>query len=683
MKFFRVAWRIPSIFIVMLLTAVVVFAQAPYPPHLIATGGGFTQLQDPVFKALNSRATQFNLSAVQILVMPIGIGSNPNSITDAERKAQLNTADQQRQEIQASCQAFLPQDVACTAVLVPIITRSDANASLALKEFSSNPDAIYFLENNARTILEIIHETDLAGDIVSAYQSGTILSGPGSLFSNTFIQGYRPQFGPASVLTFGAVLAGEASGQGGLGIFPQQALIDTRPFSENRFGRLLISITGSSDPHIGIGIEANTGLELIEDREMQGFYGESVVAILDAETYQSANAVTYQAGTQLVSIRNLLLHLIAPGTTTYDLSQRKNSTGSLDTRFERGFDDLKIPSEAGDLMLTSNLLADASGNQRLVEFTNLSGGQNARLLILPAGYLDHQSAEEEAAEVANRLEVPSETIIFPSGSQEPIQIAPDITGVILMGPDPESINLDHIQGIKSKWLAGMPVLGDRAGAAVLGLQFLTDSEQHGEVPPFSPGRYKAQPGLGFIQANIDPFVLTQDSWERTITSGYLFPQTLAIGIAPGAALKLDSNGVEIVGTNIVTLIDFRQATLTTGTTGIYEIANGMLDVYTPGEQIQALVADAEAAPIHAPTPELEKTIPPPRPTPTALVEVIQADPTEAPREKPPTRTPRPTGTPVPTPPPSDPGTTNLMVFFGVLSVVVVIVGVWLNRQIAA
>ena len=46
----------------------------------------------------------------------------------------------------------------------------------------------------------------------------------------------------------------------------------------------------------------------------------------------------------------------------------------------------------------------------------------------------------------------------------------------------------------------------------------------------------------------------------------------------------------------------------------------------------------------------------------------------------PTRTPRPTSTPVPIPPPQDPGKMNTMIFFGVVAVIVVIVGVWINRE---
>jgi hypothetical protein len=46
----------------------------------------------------------------------------------------------------------------------------------------------------------------------------------------------------------------------------------------------------------------------------------------------------------------------------------------------------------------------------------------------------------------------------------------------------------------------------------------------------------------------------------------------------------------------------------------------------------------------------------------------------------PTRTPRPTPTPIPIPPPSNPNTTQMMVIFGIMVVLVVIFGLWLNRN---
>ncbi len=64
----------------------------------------------------------------------------------------------------------------------------------------------------------------------------------------------------------------------------------------------------------------------------------------------------------------------------------------------------------------------------------------------------------------------------------------------------------------------------------------------------------------------------------------------------------------------------------------------------------------------------------PTPNPTPL-------PSETPAsQRRPPRTPGPTSTPPTIPPPQDPGTTQLMVAFGLLVVLVILFGVWLNRN---
>ena len=64
---------------------------------------------------------------------------------------------------------------------------------------------------------------------------------------------------------------------------------------------------------------------------------------------------------------------------------------------------------------------------------------------------------------------------------------------------------------------------------------------------------------------------------------------------------------------------------------------------------------------------------------TINIQQIEPSPTENQPEKPqPTKTPKPTSTPIPTPPPSDPSTNNLMAIFGILIVVVIIMGIWIN-----
>jgi len=48
--------------------------------------------------------------------------------------------------------------------------------------------------------------------------------------------------------------------------------------------------------------------------------------------------------------------------------------------------------------------------------------------------------------------------------------------------------------------------------------------------------------------------------------------------------------------------------------------------------------------------------------------------------KKPTKTPKPTPPPLIIPPPADPSISNVITFLGVLTVIIIVVGVWINRK---
>lgn len=68
------------------------------------------------------------------------------------------------------------------------------------------------------------------------------------------------------------------------------------------------------------------------------------------------------------------------------------------------------------------------------------------------------------------------------------------------------------------------------------------------------------------------------------------------------------------------------------------------------------------------------------PTPATQLEPQPEEQVEPPAPVTPTRTRKPTATPVPIPPPSDPAKARMMIGFGVLAVLVIIIGVWINRH---
>jgi hypothetical protein len=98
-------------------------------------------------------------------------------------------------------------------------------------------------------------------------------------------------------------------------------------------------------------------------------------------------------------------------------------------------------------------------------------------------------------------------------------------------------------------------------------------------------------------------------------------------------------------------------------------------LHKPGDASQ-LPRNVLMTPVEGPTQTQVK----PTSTPTLEIVATIAPPTDTPEPSNPTRTPKPTSTPIATPPPADPGTINMMIIFGVIAVIVIIIGVWINRQ---
>jgi cyanophycinase-like exopeptidase len=72
-----------------------------------------------------------------------------------------------------------------------------------------------------------------------------------------------------------------------------------------------------------------------------------------------------------------------------------------------------------------------------------------------------------------------------------------------------------------------------------------------------------------------------------VALAYAHPDTLAIGLNEETALEINVDGATVLGSNGVFVLDLRQATLDKGTNDAYAFANGLLDVFAPGEAIVA------------------------------------------------------------------------------------------------
>jgi hypothetical protein len=197
-----------------------------------------------------------------------------------------------------------------------------------------------------------------------------------------------------------------------------------------------------------------------------------------------------------------------------------------------------------------------------------------------------------------------------------------------------------------------------------------------------PEKSAIKPGLGFLDVSFEPKLISDSRWSQLISLAYRRPEILSIGLTDKTAIEVSRKGPIIRGDNVAIVLDLRDASLELGDNGRPVIGNGFLDVFSLGDKVQPIDADILSEPDQAPTPEL--------PTAT-LAGYIIITPTFSPSPSPtveptvgptPTKTPKPTATPLTIPPPADPGTSNLMVLFGILIGVVILIGIGLNyRQI--
>jgi hypothetical protein len=127
-------------------------------------------------------------------------------------------------------------------------------------------------------------------------------------------------------------------------------------------------------------------------------------------------------------------------------------------------------------------------------------------------------------------------------------------------------------------------------------------------------------------------------------------------------------------------MDFRKAVLSIGSNNNLVVANGLLDVFSRGQSVAPQEADINAAPQRLATPVLITPSATPQPTLTprpTSTPTVTSTPTESPT---PTKRVKPTSTPIIIPPPSDPVTRNMMLVFGVSIVLVVVLGILINRS---
>jgi hypothetical protein len=99
------------------------------------------------------------------------------------------------------------------------------------------------------------------------------------------------------------------------------------------------------------------------------------------------------------------------------------------------------------------------------------------------------------------------------------------------------------------------------------------------------GCVQVERGLGLLGVNIEPRMVEDGGWNRLFTLAYEHQDRQALAIGANTTLLVSPTGVEVLGEESVVALDLRRATLDLGLNQAFVIANGLLDVYAPGEQL--------------------------------------------------------------------------------------------------
>ncbi|NWF65083.1 MAG: cyanophycinase, partial [Chloroflexi bacterium] len=578
------------------------------PGLLLPVGGGYTDTYNALAQHAIANARG---ETVHILVLASTYATNPNSITQAEFQQNMKDGGERRLQVEGACQRNLPpgSSLTCKVELLPIFTREDASKPENLAYFTDDVAMIYILGGDQEIGMGAILGTPVEERINQLHAAGAIVAGTSAgaaMLSRAMIVSLQTNYSNEGGLFFGSTRLSNSETQRGFDFGLRSAVIDQHFYQRARMGRLLTVITQPGLPHLGVGIDAYTGV-VVDDEVLRDVFGLYTVTILDAETYHAADSARYVTFSPdrppLLSLRNVLLHLMSPGDVTYDLKTRSFSLAAAPARIERDFEVLRTPPGAGTLFLAGDLSETLKDSPILKRFVEVAGGAGANIVVIAEGGASISANERFAKKYADALNNlgAHASVLVPDEQGNYPPLPSDAAAFVIAGKD--ASKMKPPAWLEEPWRAGKPILADNAAAPLFGAYYSAhgptpdDSEQE-EIAvqrSFWQGRTTIQPGVGYLNITVEPQLLADLRFGRLFSLAYNHPDLLAIGLNKDTALEINEQGATVLGENAVFVLDLRHAARKLGTNDGFIIANALLDTFAPGEtsQIVRVMANAD------------------------------------------------------------------------------------------
>jgi cyanophycinase len=581
-------------------------AQADVPQASAPIGGGY---ETPSLEGFGRLAAEgASGPTVDLVVVPSAYGDKAK-----DRTENLALAQQRTDQIDAACDSVVTAPyTGCTATLAVLLNRKDA-MNPANSVGLDSADGVYILGGDQGLAMQVLAGSPAEAAMARAADAGAAIGGTSAgaaVQSRSMINGYVGALGPADGLRRGSTLmwwGDDADLERGLAFGSQRAIYDQHFYQRGRFGRLLSTVATSDERFggaslLGLGVDYATGIRNTGDQTLGGVFGASSAAVLDFETLGASHR--WVGKVPVLSARNVLTHLVAPGATTYDLPTRTLREGgvAVPAPAPSSWSATLAPGR-GTLYLGGGLLGSDARSTGLPDFvraaTPVGSPRSGRVVVVSASPGDTASAASYAAALKSAgFAGTVEAVAYGTLAWATTDLT-GASGVVVTAVDPTTMgsalaDAGFRQRVRDAALSSPAFLADDHFAAAMGHWWspkadpVADTLEDEGVAAFRSADGDWQPGLGLVDANVVPRLTGDYRWGRLYGLGQVDPTTLAFGIADGTVVGAAPAAVAtVVGGTSVVALDPRQASFGTAESGAMSASNVVLHVVAAGERLSS------------------------------------------------------------------------------------------------
>jgi len=607
----RPAWQTALLAGLLLGLAFVGRAAGQGSTRLLPIGAGYEGDTLELFAA--QAAEHDSDGVVTIRVLPITYHKNPNAIGGQVRRSNVELAEYRAGQIQDACVAVAGPSQSCVATVVDIQIRPDALDPVNVAQLGPEVDGFYILGGDQTVAMRVVANTPTEEALAAGYNAGAVVGGNSAgaaVISRYMIGGYLGDNFAWHGLHQGALdlwyAADDAETRGLLFGLPE-AVIDQHVLERGRTARLIQAMVEKPGDKLAVGFDWGTAGVIDESLVVRDITGWYAAIALDGETYGAAAGSQY-AGSDpaILDIHDVAFHVLPPGPYAYDLAARQPWVdGSAQTAPDisaRSFDQLIAPAGSGDLFLSGDL-SFATRGAVMAAFVEAANAADGPTLLIAAGPRT-RVAEGWGRYWRNRLrhagltDVPAIVTLTPGANLDPLAAQIEGAAAVFFTGNDAALMADLVAAMRDAGLdatlrdwnhAGGVLLLDRAAAAAAGPAMSAESTPtSGNVEYQSSDSFLADyvamaPGLGLVEAVIEPRPLYDYLYGRMVSHVMADPATVVIGLERGTALHVTPDAARTVGVEATLVIDGRYAaTLSTGDNDAFAATWLLLDTFAPG-----------------------------------------------------------------------------------------------------